>query len=216
MKSELKKRILSTFILLTVVLVVITQGLIILNLFLLACFFIALFEWHRMSNNRKYFYPGIIFLILSFFTVFKLSNTNNYYLYFLIILLICISTDLGGYIFGRLLKGPKLTRISPKKTFSGLFGGIFLSLLSVSYFLKIDYLIIETEISFKLLILVTSISIVSQIGDIIISYFKRLSKIKDTGSIIPGHGGILDRIDGMLFAFPFSYVILLINFSKIL
>ena len=217
MKSELLKRILSTFVLLPLVIFIVVQETYILNLFILICFFVSSFEWYKMTIKKNYFYSGIIFLIFSFFTVYKLSNTGIYYSYFIFVLLICISTDIGGYIFGKLFKGPKLTSISPKKTFSGLFGGISLSIVSVILLLKIDYLFQDKiEISLKLLALTVLISSVSQLGDIVISYFKRLSNIKDTGNIIPGHGGLLDRIDGMIFAFPFLYIILSINFFKIL
>ncbi len=217
MKSELLKRILSTFVLLPLVIFIVFQETFILNLFILICFFVSSFEWYKMTIKKNYFYSGIIFLIFSFFTVYKLSNTGIYYSYFIFVLLICISTDIGGYIFGKLFKGPKLTSISPKKTFAGLFGGLSLSIVSVLLLLKIDYLFQDKiEISFKLMTLTVLISSVSQLGDIVISYFKRLSNIKDTGNIIPGHGGLLDRIDGMIFAFPFLYIILSINFFKIL
>jgi phosphatidate cytidylyltransferase len=126
--------------------------------------------------------------------------------------LICISTDIGGYIFGKIFKGPKLTKISPKKTYSGMIGGYILSIIILSVFFTSSYVFTEPkDITTDIFIFILLVSTISQIGDIIISYFKRLSKIKDTGKIIPGHGGLLDRIDGMIFAFPFSYVILTIN-----
>tara|TARA_Y100000816_G_scaffold170136_1_gene122135 strand:- start:4195 stop:4629 length:435 start_codon:yes stop_codon:yes gene_type:complete len=134
------------------------------------------------------------------------------YSYFIIILLICISTDLGGYFFGKIFKGPKLTKFSPKKTFSGVIGGYILSIVILNMYFNSTYNSFkELEIDFKIFIFILLISTISQLGDIIISYFKRLSKIKDTGKIIPGHGGLLDRIDGMIFAFPFSYLIFKIN-----
>ena len=116
-------------------------------------------------------------------------------------------TDIGGYLFGKIIKGPKLTKISPKKTFSGMIGGYFLSIISINFFLNNAYLDRSIEFSKEVFIFVVLISTVSQLGDILISYFKRKSKIKDTGNMIPGHGGILDRVDGMLFAFPFSYIV---------
>ena len=125
------------------------------------------------------------------------------------ILLICISTDVGGYIFGKLFKGPKLTKLSPNKTYFGMIGGFILSISTIIFY-KSYYL--NHQIFDNFVVLTLIISIVSQIGDIIISYFKRLSKIKDTGKIIPGHGGLLDRVDGMIFAFPFSYIMVLLNF----
>ena len=133
------------------------------------------------------------------------------------ILLICISTDLGGYIFGKIFKGPKLTKISPKKTFSGLIGGYLLSIVILSIYFKSSFNSFQEDaLTFGIFIIILLISTTSQLGDITISYFKRLSKIKDTGKIIPGHGGLLDRIDGMIFAFPFSYLIFKINIIQYL
>jgi phosphatidate cytidylyltransferase len=123
--------------------------------------------------------------------------------------MICVATDLGGFLFGKLIKGPKLTKLSPNKTYSGMMGSFILTIILVYlfsigvFFKKTFYLTIEIMIfSFVL-------SAVSQLGDICVSYFKRFSKIKDTGQIIPGHGGLLDRIDGMIFAYPFSYIVIL-------
>ena len=125
--------------------------------------------------------------------------------------MVCVSTDIGGYIFGNIFKGPKLTKISPNKTYSGMIGGYFLSIITINFFLSNSHIASPTNITKDIFIFVLLISTVSQLGDIIISYFKRLSKIKNTGKIIPGHGGLLDRVDGMVFAFPFSYFILSIN-----
>ena len=119
--------------------------------------------------------------------------------------LICVSTDIGGYVFGNIFKGPKITKISPKKTYSGMIGGYIVSIIVLIVFLS------PITITINTLIFILLVSSVSQLGDLIISYFKRLSKIKDTGHIIPGHGGLLDRIDGMIFAFPFTYIIYLMN-----
>jgi phosphatidate cytidylyltransferase len=205
MNKELGQRFLSSLILITIVTIIVMEGGIIFNLFLVFCFFLTIFEWHNMSKKFIYHIQGIFFLILSYFSIYYLTNKlNDNYSYFLFILLTCISTDLGGYIVGKIIKGPKLSKISPKKTYSGTLGS-FLFAIIFAYF----YLENSIYVSLEILIFVISISAVSQIGDLIISYFKRISKIKDTGKLIPGHGGILDRIDGMIFAFPFSLIILL-------
>ena len=169
-----------------------------------------------MSKNKTYYLLGFLFLFFSFYSAHELRNNyeGNFY-YFLIVILTCISTDIGGYIFGKIFKGPKLSKISPKKTFSGMIGGYFLSIIFLNIFLTSPLLFLESsQITTDIFIFILLVSSVSQIGDLIISYFKRLSKIKDTGRIIPGHGGLLDRIDGMIFAFPFSYLILDINILK--
>ena len=200
--SNFKKRILSTIILIPLALYFIIQGSFMLMFFTAICFLVACYEWHVMTKKKSYKIYGFPFLFCSFFTFYELDLPIVFF-----VILICISTDIGGYVFGKIFKGPKLTKISPNKTYAGMIGGYFLSLISLTIIINlIDYS--HTPIQFFLLTLI--ISTVSQIGDIIISYFKRLSKIKDTGKIIPGHGGLLDRIDGMIFAFPIVY---LINFT---
>jgi phosphatidate cytidylyltransferase len=157
-----------------------------------------------MSKKKIYRVFGFIFLFLSFYTIYRLRIDNDY-LFILLITIICVSTDIGGYIFGKIFKGPKLTKFSPNKTYAGMIGGFLLSIISAIIF----NFYFNKEIQIDFFIFVILISTTSQLGDIIISYFKRLSNIKDTGKIIPGHGGLLDRVDGMIFAFPLSYLILL-------
>jgi len=169
---------------------------------------ISSLEWHKMSYKRYYYLPGLLFLIISFYTAYLIRNDFNVF-YFLMIFFICILTDIGGYIFGKIIKGPKLTKISPNKTYSGALGGLLLSLLGswIFYNWSIDILIKPNLTISNLFIISIFISIISQIGDLAVSLFKRLSNLKDTGNIIPGHGGILDRIDGMIFAFPISFLL---------
>ena len=214
MNEELKKRILSSILLFPIIIFVIIKGSIIFNLFLIICLSIILYEWYLMSKKKNYCYIGIIFVIFSFYTIYKIYNFKNDYLTFLFILLICISTDIGGYVFGKVFKGPKLTYISPNKTYSGVLGGYILSIIFLTIFFKFSFFFLnQIDLTINTYIKIFLISTVSQLGDILISYFKRSSNIKDTGNIIPGHGGLLDRADGMIFAFPFSYLILLTNFK---
>jgi len=130
--------------------------------------------------------------------------------FFLFVILVSIFSDIGGYIFGKIFKGPKLTRISPNKTYSGVFGSYCLSICVVMiYIFFIDNLFLSNlNINFQEVLLITFIiSTINQFGDLLISFFKRLNNLKHTGKILPGHGGLLDRIDGMIFAIPFSYLI---------
>jgi phosphatidate cytidylyltransferase len=156
-----------------------------------------------MTKNNNYFLFGLIFLILSFLSTFLLRNIflND----FILVILICASSDVGGFAFGKIFKGPKLAKISPNKTYSGMIGSFFLSIISALLYTNYYDLVYWTDN--VLLIVVILISSISQIGDLTVSYFKRKSKIKNTGNIIPGHGGILDRIDGMLFAIPFAFIL---------
>jgi len=214
MKKEFIKRTLSSIILIPIALFFIIKGSFFFNFFVIICFLITSYEWHVMSKKKSYYFLGLIFLIFSFYTVYELRNISeskdlNLSL-FLFVTFICVSTDIGGYIFGKIFKGPKLIKLSPNKTYSGMIGGFLLSIIFANFF--IEYTLVfgfnHMKFSLETFIIVLLISTVSQIGDIIISYFKRLSKIKDTGKIIPGHGGLLDRIDGMIFAFPITYLVL--------
>ncbi len=216
MKKELQKRILSSIILVPTALFFIIKGTYFFNFFILICLFVSIYEWHYMSKKKGYKILGIIFLILSFYSAYYFRNEfYGDYLYFIMIIFICVFTDIGGYIFGNFFKGPKLTKISPKKTYSGVIGGYLFSIIFMALFFSYLDDISEItnikatakELSLNNFILTIFISTVSQLGDIFVSYFKRKSKIKDTGKIIPGHGGLLDRIDGMIFAFPATYLI---------
>ncbi len=218
MNKELIKRIISSIVLIPIALYVIIQGSSLFNFFILICFIITSYEWHKLSKKNSFHLIGFIFLIISFYLIYNLRNDFfNKYIYFLIVTIICISTDIGGYVFGKILKGPKLTQISPNKTYSGMIGGYILSFVFLSLFLSSNYNYLKiNELSMDLFIFIFFVSTVSQLGDIIISYFKRLSKTKDTGKIIPGHGGLLDRIDGMIFALPFSYLILKLDIFNLI
>jgi len=126
--------------------------------------------------------------------------------------LISISTDIGGYVFGKIIRGPKLTVISPNKTYSGSVGGLILTVLiliiySINFSSEINFFYnLYSNNSIYFFFIIISASLLSQIGDLTISFLKRKAKIKNTGNIIPGHGGILDRMDGMIFTFPYMYI----------
>ena len=147
MRQEFLKRIISSIILISIIIFFIIKGSIFLNLFIFFCFLISLYEWHMMKKNNIHYISGIIFLFFSFYSVFRLTNFEVDYSYFLFILLICISTDIGGYIFGKFFKGKKLTKISPNKTYSGMLGSftfslvvsyLFLELTTIFHYLKIS------------------------------------------------------------------------------
>ncbi len=210
--EELQKRILSSLILVPISLFFIIKGSIFFIFFLIVCFFIASYEWYNLSKNKRYNIPGYLFLIISFYFAYLF---RHYLLLdaemFLFVILVCVSTDIGGYSFGKIFKGPKLTKISPNKTYAGVLGGYIFSYIILLFVLYFDFyfsiISIDAFLSPYNIIMIFAISTVSQLGDIVISYFKRQSKKEDTGNLIPGHGGILDRIDGMIFAFPIIYII---------
>ncbi len=208
MTEEFYKRSLSTIVLIPISFFFIIKGSIFFNIFLILLFFATSYEWVKMiKKNNLLKFLGVIYLFCSFYATFKFRENFNYY-EFLLIITICIFTDLGGYVFGKTLKGPKLTKISPKKTYAGVLGSFILSLIAGSVFINFisfDDKIYNDDLSIFLLILF--FSLISQLGDLIISYFKRKSKVKDTGKILPGHGGLLDRIDGMIFVFPTCYLL---------
>ena len=203
MSQEIIKRILSSIVILTIAFFFIIKGSFFYNFFLSVFFLITIFEWYKMTKNKNFFLFGFLFIILSFLSAFFLRNI--YLADFILVILICISTDIGGFVFGKLFKGPKLTKISPNKTYSGALGGFFLSIIAALFYTNYYDLVYWTDDI--LLVATILISSISQLGDLTVSYFKRKSKIKNTGKIIPGHGGVLDRIDGMLFAIPFAFIL---------
>ena len=154
----------------------------------------------------------IILNIIIFIYVFFIFCNFSYEIhklkgpaFFLYVISICFFTDIGGYVFGKVIGGKKLTKISPNKTISGSIGSFIFSIFPLILFLNTNYLILEFNMSNILFSLL--VSLISQLGDLFVSFLKRKVKIKDTGKILPGHGGILDRVDGIIFAVPFSYLL---------
>ena len=221
MLREFEKRLLSSLILIPIAIFFIFQGSVFFIFFLSLIFLATSYEWVKMTKKRnliKIF--GIIFLFFSFYMAYLLRAEQGYMI-FILVILISILTDIGGFIFGKIFKGPKLTKISPKKTYSGVIGSFILSiggsLIFIEYFVGLKNYIFISHLSFEpfrinlnlfILSFIFISSLISQLGDLIISYFKRIAKIKDTGKILPGHGGLLDRIDGIIFTVPFVYLIL--------
>ena len=210
--KELQKRILSSVFLIPVSFFFIIQGSYTFIFFLSLIFLVTGSEWFKMTKNKDLLRIfGLFFLFFSFFSSVYLRQYIGLN-FFLFLITVCIFTDIGGYFFGKTIKGPKLTKISPKKTYSGVFGSFLISLLFgliyIKYLGKKSRIILETDPAF-IIILILFISLVSQIGDLIISYFKRKAKLKDTGKILPGHGGFLDRIDGIIFVMPITYLCVL-------
>ncbi len=214
--SELTKRVYTSIILLTLFFLALynfyffTILLILINFQILNEFF-CIFKKIFKKNKLKLFLSIIIILLyLSLFStviwfyLFENFESSTYLIIFLV--LICAATDIGGYFFGKMIGGKKITKISPKKTYSGLFGAFILSLLiGILFYNKFNDLIL---ININSIFFIITISFFSQFGDLIISFLKRKADIKDTGSILPGHGGILDRIDGILLAIPLSVIII--------
>ena len=214
--NNLQKRIFTSFILSVVLLIALFLNkyswLILLIIASIICFFefnnIAKKIWKRKKTSI-YFANLISFFYLIFFTysAFNFSKIEEDILY---VLLVCIFSDIGGYVIGKSIGGKKLTKLSPNKTVSGTLGSFVFSLaplilLLIIYFeeMNININISITELFFITLVL----SFICQSGDLFISYFKRKAKVKDTGSILPGHGGLLDRIDGIIFAVPTAFIL---------
>ena len=209
--TEIVKRFCTSLFLIGLIyLAVINIYILLISLFII--FIQIIVEFNNLL--KKIFFKKIIIysslILIQIYTLFLLSNifiiinSNNveYRTFLLIIFFICILTDIGGYIFGKIFKGKKLTKISPNKTYSGMIGSYILSLFVV-YILFKNYL--GTR---ELLFFIFIISSISQAGDIFISMLKRKAKLKDTGTFLPGHGGILDRIDGLYFAIPLGLLII--------
>ncbi len=209
--TDLKKRI-STSILLLSLFLFGFKNIIILSIILFFIFVEILNEFQIILKKiflKKKLFLFLILILIQLYTLYLISlilipfvqNDSQKINYLLLIICICITSDIGGYIVGNIFKGRKLTKISPKKTYSGMIGSFIFSLIISSILFK-DLVSIQTLIIFIFLI-----SLISQIGDILISFLKRTAKLKDTGNILPGHGGLLDRFDGLFFAIPLGFII---------
>ena len=160
----------------------------------------------KLFNKKFYKYLLSIFLILYIFSFcyffFIFSNFLQLKIILFCLLIGCVASDVGGFIFGKLFKGPKITKISPNKTYAGAIGSILLT----SFVVSILFIIFIGKFNYNVLVLSIITSLGCQIGDLFFSYLKRKVKIKDTGNILPGHGGILDRVDGILFGIPSGFL----------
>ena len=212
--SNLQKRILTSIAIFPLSIFFVFQGGYLLLSFLLAIFFIGNYELFSVfKKNSNILFLDLV-LILALFSIYYLAENSLWLLLWVIILVIC--SDIGGYVFGKIFKWKKLTKISPKKTVSGVLGSFIFSLLSVFIIPIIvenlqnvskDFFL-EPEFFFLAIVF----SLIAQAGDLTISYFKRLEKIKDAGKILPGHGGIFDRIDGLMFVVIVTFVFYKLNF----
>ena len=210
--TNLQKRIFTSIIALPLSLFFIFKGGYFLLLFLLSIFFVANYELFSVFRKKTTILFLDLILILSLYSIYYLSDLNEisfYILLWIIILVVC--SDVGGYVFGKIFKWKKLTKISPRKTLSGVFGSFIFSLFSVfiadSMFSSMQVIPIDF-LDPKFFFLAIIFSLVAQAGDLTISYFKRIEKVKDTGKILPGHGGILDRIDGLMFVVILAFVLI--------
>jgi len=220
MAVELGKRIITSIILFLIAIFCILIHKFVFVLILIVTLFVCFNEWRNINykyfkkkqhNNWKYFFVqfvGLVYLFIFLSTSIALRGNNSESIaFFIIILCICIFSDIGGYVFGKVIGGKKLTKISPNKTISGSLGSFIFSILPVLLFNLQNYTGVSFEVLSINIALCLIVSLVCQLGDLLISYFKRLNKVKDTGTILPGHGGLLDRIDGLIFAIPTVYIL---------
>ena len=210
--KELNYRIITSIILIIILYTALINK-IILAFVLFLIVYISFIEFYgilnklfKNNNFLKFLSLSTTLIYLTFFSLSVLlfliydDEVNKFIIIY--ILSICISTDIGGYTFGKLIKGKKLTSISPNKTYSGMIGSFAVSIL-------ITYLFFNSlNLNINNFVFTIIVSFLSQIGDLFISYLKRLTKLKDTGTILPGHGGLLDRIDGIILSLPISLIIL--------
>ena len=205
MKNNLLKRIFTSLALLILLfLMFLSKKILIITFFLLGV--LSIIEFFIITDKifKNIFYKfstNITFISYIFiFSTFFIFASNNYEfkitLYSLI--LCCVGSDLGGYVTGKILKGPKLTKISPSKTVSGSIGSLFFG----SFFFSIIFFFFTNQFNYKIFLIGIVTSISCQIGDLFFSYIKRKAFIKDSGKFLPGHGGALDRLDGIFFGMP--------------
>ena len=214
-KNNLKKRSFTSVILIFFIFLIFNSiYLMISSLLILGI--LSILEFFNLSkkifDKKIYSFLSNLFFIIcvsifSFF-FFLLYNFQQSKFILVVLLIGCVASDIGGYILGKILKGPKLTKISPNKTYSGAIGSF---IFSCTLFSSLIYY--ETKVfNFKIVIIGLMISLFCQIGDLFFSYLKRKADIKDTGNLLPGHGGLLDRLDGIFFGIPLGFVTLILLF----
>jgi len=216
MSLEFKKRIITSFFLLTLLMLMFFYTFItMISLIVIAMIvwieFYALISKIVKKNSikdrfKRLLYKSISLLYLIILVYFILSIISHYpdlKIYILYATFVTIFSDIGGLVFGKVLKGKKLTKISPNKTLSGSFGSFIFSLCLVPLF----YMKFMQNNVMSLILITIGISLISQLGDLFISFIKRKAKVKNTSDLLPGHGGFLDRVDGLIFAVPFGILL---------
>ena len=213
MNFELKKRIFTSLILLTLLVsmyyynYILIVSLIIISLISWIEFYGLISKIFISNKILKFLFKSVslvylLFLVLGIFYV--LSNLPELKIFFVYTILVSVASDIGGLTFGKIFKGRKLTKISPNKTISGTVGSFIFSFLVIPFF---DILLLNHDLLLLLTITVL-ISLTTQLGDLFMSFVKRKAKVKNTSDLLPGHGGILDRIDGIIFSIPIGFLLL--------
>jgi phosphatidate cytidylyltransferase len=207
--NNLKQRVFTSLVLLTFVFLIFSFNIFLIY-FLIIMGVLSILEFIQIINiifKNKFrrilinlFFIIYIFIFCTLFFLF--SNLEGLKLILFILLLSCVSSDIGGYIFGKIFRGPKITKISPKKTYAGAAGSFLLTLIIMYlfsfYFIDLQY--------YKIIFISFMTSLFCQLGDLFFSLLKRKAKLKDTGKILPGHGGVIDRLDGIFFGIPVGFV----------
>jgi phosphatidate cytidylyltransferase len=212
--NNLQKRTLTSFIIFPLSIFFIFQGGGLLLLFLLVVFFLGNYELFTVFKKKGTIFFLDSILILALFSIYYLREENLFSFYILIwVIILGILSDIGGYAFGKIFKWKRLTKISPKKTLSGVLGSFVFSLFSLFFMEKfvVPDIIVISFLEPIFFLLAIMFSLIAQMGDLTVSYFKRLEKIKDMGKILPGHGGIFDRIDGLMFVVVLAFVLYKFN-----
>ena len=213
MNFELKKRIFTSLILLTLLVsmyyynYILIVSLIIISLISWIEFYGLISKIFISNKILKFLFKSVslvylLFLVLGIFYV--LSNLPELKIFFVYTILVSVASDIGGLTFGKIFKGRKLTKISPNKTISGTVGSFIFSFLLIPFF---DILLLNHDL-LLLLTITLLISLTTQLGDLFMSFVKRKAKVKNTSDLLPGHGGILDRIDGIIFSIPIGFLLL--------
>ena len=212
MSKNLTKRVFTSLLLLSILLVCLFLNSYSWLLLIITASIISFFEFKNLTKKiwkREKTSIDVVNLICFFYLLFFTYAAFDFAKYskeiMLYVLFVCIFSDIGGYIVGKSIGGKKLTKISPNKTISGSIGSFLFSLIPYIFLLLIQE--IPEGNLYKLIYMTLILSFICQSGDLFISYFKRKAKIKDTGTILPGHGGLLDRIDGIVFAVPGAFII---------
>lgn len=215
LKKEFKNRAWTSFVLLFLLFLTIKSNLfLVFTLIILGVLSIIefinlinkIFKNYQAKLIANFFF--VIYIFTFTFLFFLLTNFKQLEIILFSLILACVASDIGGFIFGKYFKGPKLTKISPKKTISGAVGSLVFSTIIYSGI----FFFYNKNVNLNILLVGLLTSMACQFGDLFFSFLKRKAKVKDTGNFFPGHGGVLDRLDGILVGVPFGFIMIIVLF----
>lgn len=207
-QNNILSRSISAFVLIIIAVILLKSHTILFNVIVISIGFMAFYEYTSIvGRSFKWNVFGVLYISQAIVSLILIRSFTNGSELISFLMINIWATDIGAYVFGITFGGPKIApKISPAKSWSGAFGGLVLAIIASIIMLHCNLI---SELNF--IYIAALISVTAQVGDILESYFKRQFNVKDSGKIIPGHGGVLDRLDSLMLASIVFLIILLIK-----